>query len=30
VLSKAGRRLRQHLKRLKSHSWYDLHARYGE
>jgi FkbM family methyltransferase len=30
VLSKAGRRLRQHVKRLNSHSWYDLHARYGE
>lgn len=29
LLSKIGRRLRRHLKRLDSHSWYDLHARFG-
>ena len=27
LFSKAGRRLRRYLKRLPSHSWYDLHAR---
>lgn len=27
LLSKVGRRLRRYVKRLPSHSWYDLHAR---